>query len=94
MVSLEETKAFLRIDSSHEDALIISFIASAEDIVESVLRFPLSDFLADGGTLPELVKTTVWYVVSQFHELRENVDVRKLAETVSLLLTSYRRKEW
>ena len=94
MVTLEETKAFLRIDSSHEDALITSFIASGEDIVESVLRYPLSDFLADGGALPELVKTTVWYVVSQFYEFRENVDIRKLTETASLLLTSYRRKEW
>lgn len=94
MVSLEETKAFLRIDSNHEDALITSFIVSAEDIVEGVLRFPLSDFLIDGGTLPELVKTTVWYVVSQFHELRENVDVKRLIETSALLLTAYRRKEW
>lgn len=94
MVTLKETKAFLRIDSSHEDALIRSFIKSAEDIVESILRYPLSDFIADGATLPELVKTTVWYVVSQFYEFRENVDIRKLTETASLLLTSYRRKEW
>lgn len=94
MVSLEETKAFLRIDSSHEDSLVTSFITSAEDIVEGVLRYPLSDFLVDGGMLPELVKTTVWYVVSQFYEFRENVDIRKLTETASLLLTSYRRKEW
>ena len=94
MVSLEETKAFLRIDSSHEDALVTSFITSAEDIVEGILRYPLSDFLVDGGMLPELVKTTVWYVVSQFYEFRENVDIRKLTETASLLLTSYRRKEW
>ncbi|HEY9062517.1 MAG TPA: head-tail connector protein [Pseudobacteroides sp.] len=32
MISLEETKAFLRIDSSHEDALITSFITSAEEL--------------------------------------------------------------
>jgi hypothetical protein len=94
IVTLEETKAFLRLDSNHEDALITSFIISAEDIVEGVLRFPLSDFLVGDGTLPELVKTTVWYVVSQFHELRENVDVRRLIETSALLLTAYRRNEW
>lgn len=92
--SLEETKAFLRIDTDYEDTLILSFIVAAEDIVEGVLRFPLTDFLIEGGTLPELVKTTVWYIVSQFHELRENVDVRTITETAALLLTSYRKKEW
>lgn len=94
VVTLEETKAFLRLDSDHEDTLVTSFITAAEDIVEGVLRFPLSDFTADGGVLPELVKTTIWYVVSQFYEFRENVDVKKLQETSALLLTAYRNKEW
>ena len=94
MITLDETKAFLRLDSTHEDALITSFITAAEDIVEGVLRFPLSDFLIDDADLPELVKTTVCYIVSQFYELRENVDVRRLIETSALLLTAYRRNEW
>ncbi|MCX7749167.1 MAG: head-tail connector protein [Clostridia bacterium] len=94
MVTLEETKAFLRLDSDHEDTLVTSFIKAAEDIVEGVLRFPLSDFTVDEGVLPEIVKTTIWYVVSQFYEFRENVDVKKLQETSALLLTAYRNKEW
>lgn len=94
MVTLEETKAFLRLDSDHEDTLVTTFITAAEDIVEGVLRFPLSDFNVDDGVLPELVKTTIWYAVSQFYEFRENVDVRKLQETSALLLTAYRNKEW
>ena len=93
-VTLEETKAFLRLDSDREDLLITSFIKAAEDIVEGILRFPVSDFLADGGAVPELVKTTIWYVVSQFYEFRENVDVKRLSETSALLLTAYRKKEW
>ncbi len=94
VVTLEETKAFLRLDSDHEDTLVTTFITAAEDIVEGVLRFPLSDFNVDDGVLPELVKTTIWYAVSQFYEFRENVDVRKLQETSALLLTAYRNKEW
>ena len=44
IVTLDETKKWIRVDPEDEDALIESFIMAAEDIVGGVLRFPLSEF--------------------------------------------------
>ena len=44
MISLQETKEFLRVDDDTEDALISSLIVTAKVLVEDVLRRPLADF--------------------------------------------------
>ena len=89
MISLEETKGYLRIDHDLEDALIQGMIKAAEELVESVLRFPLSEYELD---IPETVKQTVFYVVSQLYEQRDSLDMRRLIESVSRILFAYRRE--
>lgn len=52
MLSLEEVKLYLRIDGDEEDTLIASFLDTAQELCEGILRFPLSEF----EKLPETVK--------------------------------------
>ena len=91
LVTLEDTKAWLRVDSNDEDALIESLIEAAEEIVEGVLRFPLSDY--EQG-IPEPVKHAVYFAVSKFYEERNELDAKELTEVLKSLLFSERKAQW
>ncbi len=91
VVTLEDTKAWLRVDSADEDALIESFIATAEDIVEGILRFPLSDY---AGVVPEPVKHAIYFAVSKLYEERNELNTTELTDVLRTLLFAYREVEW
>lgn len=90
IVSLEKTKAWLRVESNDEDALIESFIVAAEDIVTGILRYPLTEF----EEIPEPVKHAIYYGVSQFYERRNELVMGELIDTMKRLLFMYRREAW
>jgi hypothetical protein len=90
-VTLENTKEWLKIESDDEDTLIQSFITAAEDIVEGILRFPLSEY---GGDIPEPVKHAIYFTVSRFYEERNELDMKSLVEVLKALLFSQRKVDW
>ena len=90
IVTLEKTKEWLRVESNDEDALIESFITAAEDIVNGVLRFPMSEL----GEIPETVKQAVYYAVSVMYEQRESLDIVALLNTLRGILFVFRKDEW
>lgn len=90
IVTLEEAKAWLRVDGETEDALIGSFMAAAEDIVAGVLRQPLSDF----AEVPELVRQAILYATAQFYEQREALVTQVLVDNIRRLLFAYRKESW
>jgi hypothetical protein len=90
IVTLEKTKEWLRVESNDEDALIESFITAAEDIVNGVLRFPLSELTE----IPETVKQAVYYAVSVMFEQRESLDITVLMNTLRGMLFAYREDAW
>ena len=91
VVTLEKTKEWLRVDSDNEDSLIESFIMAAEDIVEGVLRFPLSDY---DGQVPEPVKQAIFFAVSKLYEERNELNTDELTEVLKNLLFAQRKVEW
>ena len=91
VVTLEDTKAWLRVDGEAEDALIESLIEAAEDLVEGVLRFPLSEF---AQSVPEPVKHAVYFAVAKLFEERNELDSDELIKVLKALLFSYRKAEW
>lgn len=91
VVTLEDTKAWLRVDGEAEDALIASLIEAAQELVEGVLRFPLSEF-AEG--VPEPVKHAVYYAVAKLFEERNDLKHDDLTQVLKALLFSYRKAEW
>lgn len=91
IVTLEETKLWIRVEHSDEDALIESFILAAEELVEGILRFPLSEF---EGNVPEAIKHAVFFTVSKFYEDRNELDMAEINSVLRALLSSYRKAEW
>ncbi|MDU6542887.1 head-tail connector protein [Clostridium sp.] len=90
VVSLEEIKLYLRVDGEEEDTLISTFINVSEDLVEGILRYPLSEF----EVLPEIIKQAVMYSVANMYEKREDYDVKEVIDIMTKLLFSYRKDEW
>lgn len=89
-VTLEDTKAWLRVDGDVEDALMERLIHVAEGLVEGILRFPLTEF----EDVPEPVKQAIYIIVSQFYEKREDINMNELIDITKRLLFAYRRDAW
>lgn len=99
VISLEEAKLYLRIDSGEEDTLITSFIFTAEEICEDILRYPLSEF----EEVPKIVKQAVLYGVANMYEKREGSyyymknEGGGISETINvmkLILGNLRKESW
>ncbi|CAK7037661.1 head-tail connector protein [Tissierella sp.] len=99
VVTLEEAKLYLRIDGDEEDTLITSFIFTAEEICEDILRFPLSEF----EEIPKVVRQAILYCVANMYEKREGTfyylknESGSIAETINvmkLILGNLRRESW
>ena len=67
MLTLEESKLYLRIDSDDEDTLITSLNTTAQEMVEDILRYKLTEF----DTIPETINQSMLYIVSTLYESRQ-----------------------
>lgn len=90
MPTVEEMKVYLGIDGDYLDSLILDFINLAQNIIEKVLRYPLSEF----EEIPVTIKETAKYIVSAYYTNREQTNVKELENNVAVLLSGYRRKEF
>lgn len=90
MLPLEEVKLYLRIDGDEEDTLIISFLTTAQELCEGILRYPLTEF----EHLPETVKQALLYAVAAMYEKREGADIKETLDVLKRLLFAYRRESW
>lgn len=90
MPTIEEMKVYLGIDGDYLDSLILDFINLAQNIIEKVLRYPLSEF----QEIPATIKETAKYIVSAYYTNREQTNVKELENNVAVLLSEYRRKEF
>lgn len=93
MLTLQETKEFLRVDGDEEDALISSLIMTAKDLTEDVIRRKLSDF----DELPETVLQAMLILVATLYEERQvskgktGVSVADTLDLVRRMLFAYRK---
>ena len=93
MLTLQETKEFLRVDGDEEDALISSLILTAKDSTEDVMRRKLSDF----DELPETVRQAMLILVATLYEERQvskgktGVSVADTLDLVRRMLFAYRK---
>lgn len=90
MPTIEEMKLYLGIDGDWLNPLLADFIKLAQGIIEKVLRYPLSEL----ETIPPTIKDTAKFIVSAYYNDREKTNARELENTVALLLSEYRRKEF
>ena len=90
VITLEEVKLYLRVEGDAEDTLITSFIFTAEELCEGILRYSLPEL----SVIPETVKQAVLYAVAQFYEERDKVDMKAVLEVMKNLLFGYRKESW
>ena len=94
MLTLKETKEFLRVDGDEEDRLISSLIVTAKELTEEVLRRPLSDF----EEVPDTVHQAMLIVAATLYEERQvakdksGVDINETLDFVRRMLFAYRKE--
>ena len=93
MLTLQETKDFLRLDGDDEDALVSSLIVTAKELTEDVLRRPLSDF----REVPDTVHQAMLILVGTLYEERQvakdksGVDIKETLDLVRRMLFAYQK---
>ncbi len=94
MLTLQETKDFLRLDGDDEDALVSSLIITAKELIEEVLRRKLTEF----KEIPETVHQAMLIVIGTLYEERQvardksGVDIKETLDLVRRMLFAYRRE--
>ena len=81
MITLEEAKKYLRVDSGDEDDIIQQELDAAENLVAAVLR---KDGLEDESS--PIVVVAVLYTLAYLNEHREEADHHALTITLRNLL--------
>ena len=85
MVSLEDAKTYLRVDTADEDTLITGMIEQAHQLVLDVSR-------SDESTVNEssIARTAEFYTIGYLFEHREDADMHGLVLTLRSILFSLR----
>ena len=103
-ITLDEAKAYLRVDSSDEDAVIGSLLMAAGNICRDVARLPDSkwaDVDSDKSSskyysrselagIREMMRVAVLYALGYLYEHREEADHHALTLTLRSLLFGIR----
>lgn len=90
MPTIDEIKTYLGIDGSYLDSLLADLLNLAQQIIEKVLRYELTEF----ETIPPTIKETAKFIVSAYYTNRETTNAQELENTVAVLLSEFRRNEF
>lgn len=88
LVTLEETKQYLRVDSADENEYILSLIMMAENMCIDITRSDISIMEEH----KELMKNAVLYASAYMYEHREQADHKELIQTLKYLLFQVRKE--
>lgn len=93
MLTLQETKHFLRVDTDEDDNLISSLILTGESLIEEIIRTPLSTY----KEVPEPIKQATLIVVGTLYEERqisnnpkEGLAMSQVLDIIKKMLFAYR----
>lgn len=90
MLTLDEVKQYLRVDSPEEDALIEGLIKTADSLVREVGRL---DSDADEASRPVMMAAEL-YTIAYLYEHREEADHHGLILTLRALLFGIREEKF
>lgn len=87
MITLDEAKEYLRVDTDAEDTTIQNLLNSAINLCSDVARLDVEEFFTAG----DVAKTAVLYTLGYFYEHREDGDLHELTLRLRSLLFGVRR---
>ena len=90
LITLEEAKQYLRVDSASEDTLIQSLLESAESICMDVARKEATEEMEEKPTM----RAAVFYALAYLYEHREEADHKVMTETLKYLLFGIRKERF
>ena len=88
LVTLDEAKQYLRVDTSDEDVLIEQMIITAEKLCADVARLDEDSFLDESAS----TKLAVLYAIAYLYEHREEADHYALTLSLRSLLFGVRKE--
>lgn len=86
IVSLQEAKNYLRVDTNFEDILIENLLNSSQRLCADIARMTVEEFETQG----DVAKIATLYALGYFYGNREESDYTKLTLTLRALLFSIR----
>ena len=89
IVTLEEVKVYLRVDTDDEDALILTLMKSAQKLCMDVARI---DDETEFDSVGDVAKAAVLYVTAALYENREDYDHHALTLRLRSMLHGIRRE--
>ena len=90
LITLEEAKQYLRVDSASEDTLIQSLLESAENICMDVARKEATEEMEGKPTR----RAAVFYALAYLYEHREEADHKELIRTLRAILSPIRESRF
>lgn len=87
IVTLEEAKAYLRVDFDDDDELIGEIVETAAKLSADAARMTPARLARHG----RMAKTAVLYATAYLYERRDEADHQKLAMSLRALLAGIRR---
>lgn len=91
-VTLEETKAYLRVTTNDEDELIESLISAATQQVQDITRQSDSEFMTNEERALIRIRIAILFTVAYLYEHREEADHHALNLTLRDLLFGTRKE--
>ena len=86
LVSVAEAKEYIRVDGDEEDSLISSLIVMAQQNVNNILRWDVTE-----ETMEPSIRFAIILLTEHFYEVRNGEDI---PAAVITLLRPYRKAEW
>lgn len=96
MLTLQETKDFLRVDGDEEDNLISSLIITAQTLTEDIIRRPLAEYEETLEPIHQamLILVGTLYEERQISKDKSGVDINETLDLVRKMLFAYRRSKF
>lgn len=88
LVTLEEAKTYLRVDTADEDGLIEQIIVTSEKLCSDIARLDKDEFLEESAS----TKMAVLYAIAYLYEHREEADHHALTLSLRSLLFGVRKE--
>ena len=98
LITLEEAKAYLRVDTAEEDGVIEGLLSSAAVFCKDVARLTPEEWEAVDSAVAEegyedmqhTIRIAILYTLGYLYEHREKADMHELALTLRSLLFAIR----